>query len=72
MSLIKEEKFEEAIKYLEISSNNSDKPDDGKSEFGLAISYMNLNQKDKACDYFKQSMQKNYRAAFGNFSSYCN
>ena len=47
MSLIKEEKFEEAIKYLEISSNNSDKPDD-KSEFGLAISYMNLNQKDKA------------------------
>ena len=72
MSLIKEEKFEEAIKYLEISSNNSDKPDDGKSEFGLAISYMNLNQKDKACDYFKQSMQKNYKAAFGNFSSYCN
>jgi len=72
MSLIKEEKFEEAIRYLEISSKNIDKPDDGKSEFGLAICYMELKQKDTACEYFKKSMQKNYRAAFGNYSSYCN
>ena len=72
MSLIKEEKYEEAIKYLNISSNNIDKPDDGKSEFGLAVCYMKLNQKEKACTYFEKSMQRNYKAAFGNYSSYCN
>ena len=72
MSLIKEKKFIDAIKYLEISSNSIDKPDDGKSEFGLAICYMELDQKELACEYFKESMLRNYKPAFGNFSSYCN
>lgn len=72
MSLIKEEKFEKAIEYFKISIDYTDKPDDGKSEFGLAYCYKELEQKNLACEYFVKSKEKNYKAAFGYLSSYCN
>jgi len=72
MSLIKEQKFEKAIEYFKISADYSDKPDDGKSEFGLAYCYKELQQKNLACEYFVKSKEKNYKPAFGYLSSYCN
>lgn len=72
MSLIKEQKFKDALEYFKISADYMDKPDDGKSEFGLAYCYKELNQKKLACEYFVKSKGKNYKPAFGYSSSYCN
>ena len=72
MSLIKTGKFKEAIKYLEVSQESFDKPDDGKSEFGLGLCYKELGETSIACDYFAKAMNLNYKPAFGFYSSNCN
>lgn len=72
MSLIEDQRFEEAIEYLNISSENLDKPNDGKSEFGLAICYSKLNEIELACEYLKKSKSLNYKPAFQKFSFSCN
>lgn len=72
MSFIKLKEYEKAIKYLELSLKSKHKPDNGKSEFGLANSYNELGQKAKACDFIKIAMEKNYKPAFSLATSVCN
>lgn len=72
MSLIKQSKYYEAIKYLKESMASRDKPNDGKSEFGLGLCYKELNEQIKACEFFKLSMENNYKPAFEYFSLTCN
>lgn len=72
MSLIKEQKFQKAIEYFNISIDYIDKPDNGKSEYGLAYCYKELGEKKLACDYFLKAREKNYKPAFRFLSSYCN
>ena len=70
MALIKAEKFKEAIVYFDkalglIRENN------GKSEFGIASSYLELGNKEKACTFFEKAMSYNFKPAFSFYSKNC-
>jgi len=71
MALIKDKRFEEAVEYLNISIKNRDKPNDGKSEYGLAICYIELKENELACEYLKKSQSLNYKPAFQKLSINC-
>ena len=71
MSLINTGNFREAIIYLEMSLNSLDKPNDGKSEYGLGMCYKELNEKVKSCEFLKKAMELNYLPAFNYFSQNC-
>lgn len=70
MALIKSEKYQEAIYYLDkvISDKNSK---EGKSEFGLGVCYEKLNKKEMSCKYYNSSMKLNYKPAFVKFAKNC-
>ena len=70
MALIKSEKYQEAIYYLDkvISDKNSK---EGKSEFGLGVCYEKLNKKKMSCKYYNSSMKLNYKPAFVKFAKNC-
>lgn len=71
MSLIKMNDYERAIMYLKRSLNSKDKKDDGKTEYGLGLSFKEINQKIESCKYLKISMEKDYKQAFQLYSSTC-
>lgn len=74
MSLIKAADFNGAIPYFEkvIFSKEIDRPNDGKSEFGIGLCYKEIGENELACKFLNESMKMNYRAAFNIFSSNCN
>ena len=72
MSLINEGNFKEAITYLEQSLNTTDKPNNGKVEYGLGMCYKELKQKAKSCEYLSKAIRLNYKPAFSYFSQNCN
>tara|TARA_B110000238_G_scaffold192747_1_gene228390 strand:+ start:82 stop:1071 length:990 start_codon:yes stop_codon:yes gene_type:complete len=70
MALIKNEKYQEAIYYLDkVISNKSSK--EGKSEFGLGVCYEKLNKKEMSCKYYNSSMKLDYKPAFVKFAKNC-
>lgn len=71
MSLINTGDFKKAIEYFQISIDNSDKPKDGKSEFGIGFCYKGMKMEDLACQYFKKAMESNYKPAFKEYSALC-
>ena len=72
MALIKAEKYDEAISNLEKVVFSKKNPLSGKPEYGLAICHRELGQIQISCDYFKKSMQMNFRPSFIEFENSCN
>jgi len=70
MSLTKLKEYQKATEYFKIVVNDM-KPQDGKSYFGLATCYAELNYKEKACENLLISMEYNYRPSFVLYSKIC-
>ena len=70
MSLTKLKEYQKAIKYFKIVINDMD-PKDGKSYFGLATCYAELNNKEKACESLLIAMEYNYNPAFRLYAKLC-
>jgi len=72
MSLVKNKNFKEAIEYFKkaIELENTEEKT-GKSEFGLATCYFELNEKELACDFFTKSMILKYKPAFSSYNKLC-
>lgn len=62
--------YNKAISYFEKVLSNY-KPADGKSEFLMAISLLNLGKKDPGCAYLKKSMAKGFQQAAEQAARYC-
>lgn len=65
-----QKKFKEAIPYLEKSLNDP-KLNDGKSEYLLGISYLNIQKKEKGCSFLNTAKTKNYPNAAQIIDQYC-
>lgn len=67
---LKQSKYSIAIPFLQkvVDSLN---PKTGKAEYLLALSYVGLNKKQKACDYFRKSTKFNFKPAFAELSKNC-
>lgn len=72
MSLINSGNYKDAIQYFENVLNRSDRPIDGKSEFGLATCYFEMGQRDLACDFYRKSMRLSYLPAYARINDHCN
>ena len=72
MSLVKNKNFKEAIEYFKkaIELENTEEKT-GKSEFGLATCYFELNEIELACDFFTKSMILKYKPAFSSYNKLC-
>jgi O-antigen ligase/tetratricopeptide (TPR) repeat protein len=64
------QKYKEAIFYLE-NSLSTQILKDGKSEYILGLSYYNIKQYDKGCEFMNLSKTKNYPNAFELIKKVC-
>lgn len=70
MALLNDKQYKKAIDYFELAIE-FEVNTTGKSQYGLAICYNELDEIERACKFFDISMSKNYIPAFKSYTELC-